>query len=154
MLTSAAECVTGGGCQNAGQAGEGSREAEASFPWKSLRPVDGGPASCCGLRMQPLGASLALPLGAFRPQGCRDALGTRFSVGQSRRLWGLRGKESTCQCRRYGFDPGAGKNPHAAEQPSPCPTGLESVALRPGTATREAAAMRTHTATREKPVQQ
>ena len=145
----------GGSCQNAGPAGGGSQEAEASFPRKSLHPADAEPASCCGLRMRPLGASLALPLGAFCPRGYGDALGTTtFSVGQSRCPWGLRGKESTCQRGRHGFDPGAGKIPHAAEQLSLCTTSLEPEALSLGTATREAAATRTHTATREKQMQQ
>ena len=33
--------------------------------------------------------------------------------------WWCRGWESTCQCRRHGFDPWSGKIPHAAEQLSP-----------------------------------
>ena len=33
--------------------------------------------------------------------------------------WWLSGKESTCQCRRHGFNPWSGKIPHATEQLSP-----------------------------------
>ena len=33
--------------------------------------------------------------------------------------WWLSGKESACQCRRYGFDPWSGKIPHATEQLNP-----------------------------------
>ena len=41
--------------------------------------------------------------------------------------WWLRGKESTCQCRRHGFQPWLGKTPHAAEQLSLCTTVIEPV---------------------------
>ena len=33
--------------------------------------------------------------------------------------WWLTGKESTCQCRRYRFNPWSGKTPHDTEQLSP-----------------------------------
>ena len=36
--------------------------------------------------------------------------------------WWLSGKESTCQCRRNGFDPWSRKIPHATEQLNPCAT--------------------------------
>ena len=41
--------------------------------------------------------------------------------------WWLPGEESTCQCRRQGFDPRSGKIPHAAEQLSLCATTNEPV---------------------------
>ena len=41
--------------------------------------------------------------------------------------WWLRGKKSTCHCRRNGFDPWSGKTPHAAEQLRPWATGTEPV---------------------------
>ena len=41
--------------------------------------------------------------------------------------WWLSGKEFACQGGRHGFDPWAGKTPHAAEQWSPCPTATEQV---------------------------
>ena len=34
--------------------------------------------------------------------------------------WWCSGKESTCQCRGYGFNPWPGKIPHAVKQLSPC----------------------------------
>ena len=36
--------------------------------------------------------------------------------------WYLSSKESTCKCRRHGFNPWSGKTPHAAEQLRPCAT--------------------------------
>ena len=36
--------------------------------------------------------------------------------------WWLSGKESTCQCRRHGFNPWSGKIPHAVEKLTPCIT--------------------------------
>ena len=41
--------------------------------------------------------------------------------------WWLSGKEFTCQCKTHGFDPWAGKIPHAWGQLSPCSTTTESV---------------------------
>ena len=41
--------------------------------------------------------------------------------------WWLSGKESTCQCRRHGFDSWSRKIPHAVEQLSPCTTTTELV---------------------------
>ena len=41
--------------------------------------------------------------------------------------WWLSGKESTCQCRRHGFDPWSGKIARAVEQLSPCATTAEPV---------------------------
>ena len=41
--------------------------------------------------------------------------------------WWCRGWDSTCQCRRHGFDPWSGKIPHAAEQLSLCATITEPV---------------------------
>ena len=41
--------------------------------------------------------------------------------------WCLSGKESTCQCRKYGLHPWSGRIPHPAEQLSPCPTTVEPV---------------------------
>ena len=34
--------------------------------------------------------------------------------------WWRSGWESTCQCRRHGFEPWFGKIPHAVEQLGPC----------------------------------
>ena len=56
--------------------------------------------------------------------------------------WWLSGKESTCQCRRHGFDPWSGKIPYAAEQQSPCTVTVKPVPMSPGTTTREATTMR------------
>ena len=64
--------------------------------------------------------------------------------------WWLSGKESTCQCRKHGFEPRSRRIPHAAEQLSPCPTLLslsararESQLLKPEfPRAREAAATR------------
>ena len=41
--------------------------------------------------------------------------------------WWLSGKESTCQCRRHGFNPWSGKIPYAMEQLSWCITTIEPV---------------------------
>ena len=46
--------------------------------------------------------------------------------------WWLSGKESTCQCRRHGFDPWSGKIPHAVEQLSQRTTTIEPVLQSPG----------------------
>ena len=55
--------------------------------------------------------------------------GTQSSPGakwnKELKPWWLSGKESTCQCRRHGFDPWSGKIPHASEQLSPCTTATE-----------------------------
>ena len=45
----------------------------------------------------------------------------------SRLPWCLSDKETTCQCRRHGFDPWPGKMPHAVEHLSPCTTATEPV---------------------------
>ena len=52
--------------------------------------------------------------------------------------WWLWSKESTCQCRRHGFDPWSGKIPYAKEQLSPqllslCSRAWESQLLCPQT---------------------
>ena len=68
--------------------------------------------------------------------------------------WRLRGKESTCQCKRHGFHLWSGKTPQAAEQLSPCATTTESVLLSSGAATTEApteAATAARAPQREKP---
>ena len=49
----------------------------------------------------------------------------------------LCGTESTCQCRRRGFDPSSRKTPHAAEQLNPCSTTTEPVPWSSGTTTTE-----------------
>ena len=49
----------------------------------------------------------------------------------------LSGKESTCQCRRHGFNPWSGKTPLATEQLSPC-----AATADPHAATTEALAAR------------
>ena len=73
---------------------------------------------------------------------------------------GLSDKESTCPCRRHGFDPRSGKIPHATRQPSQCSTTTEPVIYSPGaTAIRGLCAPQLEsspplTPTREKPTQQ
>ena len=56
--------------------------------------------------------------------------------------WCLSGKESTCQCRKYGLHPWSGRIPHPAEQLSPCPTTVEPVLWSPCFSIREATTMR------------
>ena len=51
--------------------------------------------------------------------------------------WWLRGKDSTCQCRRHRFHPRTGKVLHAAEQLSPCTATIQPVLQRPGAAPTE-----------------
>ena len=41
--------------------------------------------------------------------------------------WWFSGGESSCQCRRHGFDPWPRRTPHAAGHLSPCPTTVEPV---------------------------
>ena len=41
--------------------------------------------------------------------------------------WWLIGKESTCQCRKHGFDPWSGKIPQATDQLSPHATTVNPV---------------------------
>ena len=55
--------------------------------------------------------------------------------------WWFSGKESTCQCRRHGFDSWPGKIPHTVKQLSPCPTTTEPVLQSRGTAAAERAAV-------------
>ena len=68
--------------------------------------------------------------------------------------WWLSGKESTCQCRRRGFDPWSGEMPHAAELLSP--RAAATAACTPSSlySTREALELRLElpllSATREK----
>ena len=50
----------------------------------------------------------------------------------------LSGKESTCQCRRHGFDPWSGKTAHAVKQPSLCAATTKPAQLGPRAATTEA----------------
>ena len=45
--------------------------------------------------------------------------------------WWLSGKEFSCQCRRYGFDPQSGEIPHASKQLSLCATTIEPVLRSP-----------------------
>ena len=82
--------------------------------------------------------------------------------------WWLNSKESTCQCRRHGFDPWFRKIPPAAEELSPCASttdpGLQSPCVSNTearmpcilcSATRAATAVRNPCiATRDKPTQQ
>ena len=49
----------------------------------------------------------------------------------------LSGKESACQCRRHGFDPGSGKILHTTQQLSLCASATELVLLRPRAANHE-----------------
>ena len=46
--------------------------------------------------------------------------------------WWLSGKESTCQCRRHGFDPWSEKIPHTLGQLSPWVTSTEPRSPRAG----------------------
>ena len=48
-------------------------------------------------------------------------------IGSEGLPWWLRGKESSCQCRRHTFDPWSEKIPHAAAQPSPRDTTIKPV---------------------------
>lgn len=64
-------------------------------------------------------------------------------------MW-LRGKESSGQHRRFGFDSRLGKIPLASEQLSPCNTTIEPVLYILGVATTEPVALLA--ATREKPM--
>ena len=41
--------------------------------------------------------------------------------------WWLSGKETSCRCRRHGFDPWSGKISHATQQLSPYATSIELV---------------------------
>ena len=68
--------------------------------------------------------------------------------------WWLSGKESTCQCRRHGFDPCSGKMPHASEQLSPRATAPEARApWCPHSTTRDTIARRSlHPIVREQPL--
>ena len=50
----------------------------------------------------------------------------------------LSGKESICQCRRYGFDPWVGRIPYTAEELSLCATASEPVLWSPGATRTEA----------------
>ena len=50
-----------------------------------------------------------------------------LTKGKQRIPWWLSGKESTCQCRRQGFDPWSGKISHAVEQLSLGATTTEPV---------------------------
>ena len=52
-------------------------------------------------------------------------------------LWGLSGKESSCRCRRHGFEPWSGKIPLATERLSPCATTLGPVLWSWGAETAE-----------------
>ena len=49
--------------------------------------------------------------------------------------WWLSGKQSTCQCMKYEFDPWSRRIPHAMEQLSLCITAIESVLQSSGTTT-------------------
>ena len=49
--------------------------------------------------------------------------------------WWLSGKESTCQCRRHGFNPWSRKIPQAAEQLSSSTTTVGPVLSSPGNLT-------------------
>ena len=85
------------------------------------------------------------------PLGFCDYLTLHFSLGWSLffqadnalRLcvggppWWLCGKESTCQCRRHGFNPLLEKAPHAADQLSLCILTIEPVLQTLRTATSE-----------------
>ena len=71
----------------------------------------------------------------------------------------LSGKESTCQCRRHGFDPWSKTIPHATEQETPCATTTElhcrarkSELLSPCATTTESPA-ESHALQQEKPPQ-
>ena len=44
--------------------------------------------------------------------------------------WWVSGEKSTCQCRRYGFNPWSGKTPQALGQLSPCATTTEACTIQ------------------------
>ena len=66
----------------------------------------------------------------------------------------LSDKESTCQCRRRGFDPLSRKIPHAAEQLSPYATTIGPVVQSLGTITTEPTCPRACAPQQEKPPQE
>ena len=70
--------------------------------------------------------------------GDRDFLGLRSKKFGTRLSWRLSGKESTCQCKRHGFDPLSGRIPHTTEQLSSCVATIEPVLQSQGTETTEA----------------
>ena len=92
-------------------------------------------------------------------------LQTSAQMSTSGLSWWLSGKESTCQCRRHGFDPRSRKIPHACRAtllrghnhgacaPGPGRHNHRTLkALEPGSATRETTAVRIpSTAAREQP---
>ena len=61
---------------------------------------------------------------AFQERDGTHARGTLEKVRLGLRCW-LRGKESTCQCRKRRLDPWSRKTPHTAEQLSPGSTTTE-----------------------------
>ena len=63
-----------------------------------------------------------------------DVLWSELSMGLP---WWLRGKESTSQCRRLGFDPWSRTLTHATEQLNPYATTIESVLYSLGAMTME-----------------
>ena len=64
--------------------------------------------------------------------------------------WWLRGIESTCECRRHGFDPWSRRIPHALEQLSLCAPVIEAVLWSPGATTTEPVCPRACALQREK----
>ena len=66
-----------------------------------------------------------------------NILGTYFKSETLGLPWWLNGEESSCRCRRQGFDPWSRKTPHAVEQLSLCITTTEPLFSSPRTATTE-----------------
>ena len=88
--------------------------------WGSRRPPPGSDGASGGW------AGSRSALGCRGTSGClRTQERDKNGQSENTRLglpWWLRGKESTCQCRRHRFDPWVGKILHAMEQPSLCTT--------------------------------
>ena len=91
--------------------------------------------------------------GQTKTQRCFPATEWRFQNKLGGLPWWLSGKESTCQCRRYGFHSWSGKIPHTLEQLSLCATTTEPVLQSLGATLTEARALRAHAPQQEKPLQ-
>ena len=74
-------------------------------------PVGGG--ELCGINIQRSGRHSNTVVCLFK--------------GNHELPWWFSGGESSCQCRRHGFDPWSRRTPHAMGHISPCPTAVEPV---------------------------
>ena len=84
---------------------------------------------------------------------CREAQKEKLKKEKEKAIglsWWLSGKESTCQCRRHGFDSWSGKIPHALGQLSLCATATEAHGPKASALQQAKRSMRSpHTANRE-----